>query len=112
MADLISTKSGLVTISTERDIVDAIDEQMGHEFANYVGEYLEAADYETVLAKEKAETDERSYAMSCEEYHNQLQEVSEMLEQWQNDIVNSKRLNKDKMFNEMIRLNKSIIGVM
>lgn len=116
MAHMIQTKGGLVTVHSERDMVDVIEAQMGHEFATFMSNYLDAWDYEAMLAKElakeKARTDEEAVMEENDSLRSELLEVIAMLEQWQVMIEDSKRLDKNKLYSQMANLEKQIHGML
>lgn len=62
------------------DAVDIIRRLVGNDLADYCREQFETADYETVLAQEKAKTDEIAVMQENEELRDTLQEVQNMIE--------------------------------
>lgn len=106
MAHMIQTKGGLVTVHSERDVIDAVAEQMGHEFATLMGNYLNDWDYEAMLAKERAQTDEEAVMEENSSLRSQMWEIISMLEQWQEMLEG--RLNKSKLMTQMVNLERNI----
>ena len=81
------------------DAVDIIRRYVGDDLADYCREQFEAADYETVLAQEKAKTDEIAVMQENEELRNVLEDIQSTLDQLiEREFEQKQRINKQEVF--------------
>lgn len=96
-------------IMSDSDIVEIVDQYCGHELSQIVGNKMVDIDEKKLLAAEKAKTDEESYLSSLEGAECCLRDILDVAEAGIEYIEESKRINKDKLY-EMLHNIVKLIG--
>ena len=101
------------TIANDRDIVDIIRECCGDDFANYVENRLNCRE---LTAEEKRQvlenSDYYSYESSLDAWNCAGNDIIEECEKQIEYIDNSKRINKDVLYNSFITIIKRVQGIL
>ena len=95
-------------IMNDSDIVEIVDQCCGHELSQIIGSKMADIDEKKLLAVEKAKTDEESYLASLESAECCLRDILEITEGISKYIEDSKRINKDKIWDKMQEIIKLI----
>ena len=95
-------------IMDNKDIPEVIEKYCGYDLARIVEKKMVDIDFQKLLAKEKAKTDEESYLFSLESAECCLRDILEMAEEVATHIEDSKRINKDMIWNKMHEIIKQI----
>lgn len=85
-------------IMSDSDIVEIVDQYCGHELSQIVGNKMVDIDEKKLLAVEKAKTDEESYLASLESAECCLRDILDIAEKGIEYMDDSKRINKDKLY--------------
>jgi len=84
-------------IYSNRDLHEVARKNCGDDFADIIEQLADQSDYNTKLAQEKANTDEESYLASLESMTSCMQDVLDMVEGFQDDMKDTKRLQRSKV---------------
>ena len=106
--DVIYVNDESHIIMSDSDIVEIVDQYCGHELSQIVGNKMVDIDEKKLLAAEKARTDEESYLASLESAECCLRDILEITEGISKYIEDSKRINKDKIWDKMQEIIKLI----
>lgn len=95
-------------IGSKQDVVNTVAENMGYDFAQILEDKLESVDFIQALAKERAKTDEEAYLSSLESAECALRDVLEIAESLGCYLSESKRINRDKIFQQTLEIKKIV----
>lgn len=84
-------------IMNDSDIVEIVDQYCGHELSQIIGSKM-VFDEKKLLAEAKARTDEESYLASLESAECCLRDILDIAEKGIEYMEDSKRINKDKIY--------------
>jgi rhamnogalacturonyl hydrolase YesR len=84
-------------IMNDSDIIEIIEKYCGYELSQLVESKIANVNYEKLLVKEKAKTDEESYLASLENIENCLRDIQDVVENMTEHLKESKRINRDKI---------------
>lgn len=105
---VINVNNQNVVILNDKDIIYHIEKNCGYELAEIMEERLVIDDYETKLAREKSCTDEEAYLSQLESVECCLRDILEEVEKQQEYLKESKKINRDTIFQSMDRIIKMI----
>lgn len=94
---IISVNGQAELIYNNRDLSEVARKNCGDDFANIIEQLADQSDYNTILAQEKAMTDEESYLASLESTTSCLRDILDTIENFQEDMENTKRLQRGKV---------------
>lgn len=97
-----------VIIGSNRDITEAIEENMGYEFAEAMHRFIGGQIYEYQQIAEAETYEKNAIEGSLESFQNLMRDVLEELEEVTNYIEEAKRINKDQIYQKLMRMKKSI----
>lgn len=101
---MITVNNENVCILNDNDIIYHIEKNCGYELAGILKDRLVIDDYETKLAREKSMTDEESYCAQLESIECCLRDILEEAEKQQEYLKESKKINRDTIFQSMDRI--------
>jgi len=101
---MINVNNKNVCILNDDDIVYHIEQNCGYELAGILKDRLVIDDYETKLAREKSCTDEEAYLSQLESVECCLRDILEEVEKQQEYLKESKKINRDTIFQAMDRI--------
>lgn len=107
MENIALNNGQTVLIGSNKDIVEVIEEHCSYELASLISSKIVDVDREKLYAQERAQTDADSYLSDLESKECCLRDVLEIAEDLTNYIEESKRINKDTIYqklNELIKL--------
>lgn len=110
--ETLSTPDGTVTILDTRDILDVLDKYVGHEFASYVVSIIDESENERAYEEARAQTDADAIAEENDELRSELLDAQNIIDEMANDIIDSKRLNKQEMYKKLVNLSSAIQEVL
>lgn len=96
-------------IMSDSDIVEIVDQYCGYELSQIIESKMVDIDEKKLLAEEKAKTDEESYLASLESCECCLRDILDIVETGIGYIEDSKRINKDKLY-EMFQNIVKLVG--
>ena len=105
---VINVNNENVVVLNDNDIIYHIEQNCGYELAGMMEERLVMDDYETKLAREKSCTDEEAYLSQLESVECCLRDILEEVEKQQEYLKESKKINRDTIFQSMDRIIKMI----
>ena len=101
---VINVNNENVVVLNDNDIIYQIEKNCGYELAGILKERLVMDDYETKLAREKSCTDEEAYLSQLESMGCCLRDILEEAEKQQEYLKESKKINRDTIFQSMDRI--------
>ena len=101
---VINVNNENVVVLNDNDIIYQIEKNCGCELAGIMEERLVMDDYETKLAREKSCTDEEAYLSQLESMGCCLRDILEEAEKQQEYLKESKKINRDTIFQSMDRI--------
>ena len=105
---VINVNNENVVVLNDNDIIYQIEKNCGYELAGILKERLVIDDYETKLAREKSCTDEEAYLSQLESIECCLRDILDEVEKQQDYLKESKKINRDTIFQSMDRIIKMI----
>lgn len=106
----LMTPEGQMTLLDDRDLCQVIDRYVGREVAEYVAEKISDRNIAEYKAELEVDTDLRSYEQSCENWHTLVQDKSEELEEIIQYMEESKRIDKQKIYNKLVSIVRDMRG--
>jgi len=97
-----------VLVNGMNDCVDYIAEHMGYDFAQTVFGIYNGGAEDLKQEKEALRYEMRGYEFSCEEYHRMLRDTVEELESVIKYVVESKRIDRNKLSKSVKSIKDSI----
>jgi len=94
---IISVNGQSELIYSNSDLAEVARKNCGDDFARVIESLANESDYNTKLAEQKAMTDEESYCASLESMTSCLQDILDIVEDFQEDMENTKRLQRGKV---------------
>jgi hypothetical protein len=107
MENIALNNGKTVLIGSNKDIVEVVEERCSYELASLIASKMVDIDAEKLYAQERAQTDADSYLSDLESKECCLRDVLEIAEGLTEYIEESKRINKDTIYqklNELIKL--------
>ena len=101
---MINVNNKNVCILNDDDIVYHIEQNCGYELAGMMEERLVMDDYETKLAREKSCTDEEAYLSQLESIECCLRDILEEAEKQQEYLEESKKIDRNKIYQSLDRI--------
>lgn len=101
---MINVNNKNVCILNDNDIIYHIEQNCGYELAELLKERLVIDDYETKLAREKSMTDEESFCAQLESVGCCLRDILDEVEKQKEYLKESKKINRDTIFQSMDRI--------
>ncbi len=98
------TPEGVVTMLDEKDLCQVIDKYISREVAEYVADRISEVNIAEYKAELEVQTDLRNYEQSCENWHTLVQDKSEELEEIIQYMEESKRIDKQKIYDKLVRI--------
>ena len=98
----------IVAMESNEDIVDIVGEHCSYELAHIISNRLVDFDAQKLLVEAKAHTDEESYLASLESCECALRDVLELAEKLSEYISKSKRISKEKIYQDIINITQRI----
>ena len=105
---VINVNNENVVVLNDNDIIYQIEKNCGYELAEIMKERLVIDDYETKLAREKSCTDEEAYLSQLESIECCLRDILDEVEKQQDYLKESKKINRDTIFQSIDRIIKMI----
>jgi len=106
----LETPQGQILIMDDKDLYQIMERNISREFAEYIDARIEEVDTEAIYAEELAATDFRCMEMQNEQWHNFMLDVSDELEEVLDHILESKRINKEKIIRTLTSIIENITG--
>ena len=101
---VINVNNENVVVLNDNDIVYHIEQNCGYELAGILKDRLVIDDYETKLARERSMTDEESYCAQLESMGCCLRDILDEVEKQQEYLEESKKINRDTIYQSMDRI--------
>ena len=101
---VINVNNENVVVLNDNDIIYQIEKNCGYELAGIMEERLVIDDYETKLAREKSCTDEEAYLGQLESIECCLLDILDEVEKQQEYLKESKKINRDTIYQSMDRI--------
>lgn len=101
MKNVLLNNGKQVIISNDRDIADIISENLSYELSEMVSNRIADIDEERLYQAELARTDAVGYLSDIESKESCLNEVLDIAEELSEYIENSKRINKEKIYQKL-----------
>lgn len=101
MQNVLLKHGTLATIDSNKDIIEVITEFCGEDLADLVSIKLEYVDREEIYAKERVHSESESYLANLEEKVEFIREVMEQLEELSKYLENTKRINRDTIYQKI-----------
>lgn len=107
MENIALNNGKTVLIGSNKDIVEAIETHCSYELGSLILSKLVDVDAERLYAQERAQTDADSYCADLESKEYCLREVLDIAEELVDYIEETKRINKDTIYqkiNDIVRI--------
>lgn len=104
------TPEGVVTMLDEKDLYQVIDKYVGREIAEYVSNRILEVNISEYKAELEVENETRVYAQQCENWHTFVLDKSEELEEVIQYIEESKRIDKQRIYNKLVKIIRDMRG--
>lgn len=101
---IVNINNENVCILNDDDMLYQIEKNCGYELADTLRNRLIMDDYETKLAREKACSDEESYCAQIESIVCLLRDILEEMEKQQEYLKESKKINRDSIYQSLDRI--------
>ena len=109
MQNVVLKYGTIVTIGSDKDLVEIIEAYCGEELAGLVASKISDIDTEQLYAKARANTDADSYLASLEEKENLLRETVEQLNDINKHLEEAKRVNRDFIYQEINKISEMLV---
>lgn len=108
MENIILNNGKTVQIFSNKDIIEVIQDNCSYELGNIIAEKIEDIDSEKLYAEHRAMTDADSFLSDLEEKECCLTEVLESIQSLKKYMNESKKTNKDKIYEKLNNVIKLI----
>lgn len=108
MENVLLKDGQIVTISSNEDIVCVVRELCGDDLAHMIDTRLVDFDAEKLYAQALANTDAEAYLTSLERFGEVLFETAEVLEEISKYLEKVKRIDREVIYNKVVKLEQNI----
>lgn len=95
MMNVILKNGSVVTVSSDKEIIEIVEEYCGHEVAEIVREKIDINDFSAMYAQKRAESDANAYLEDIRSREYCLEEVKASAQTLLDHLTESKRINRE-----------------
>lgn len=108
MMNVILKNGSVVTVSSDKEIIEIIEEFCGHEVAEIVREKIDINDFSAMYAQKRAESDTDAYLEDIRSREFCLEEVKASAQTLLDHLTESKRINRETCIQKVQEIIKKI----
>lgn len=108
MMNVILKNGSVVTVSSDKEIVEIVEKYCGHEVAEIVREKIDINDFSAMYAQKRAESDADAYLEDIRSREYCLEEVEASAQTLLDHLTESKRINRETCIQKVQEIIKKI----
>lgn len=108
MMNVILKNGSVVTVSSDKEIIEIVEEYCGHEVAEIVREKIDINDFSAMYAQKRAESDTDAYLEDIRSREFCLEEVKASAQTLLDHLTESKRINRETCIQKVQEIIKKI----